>query len=96
MHWSLSETRAIAGQIPSSSLSMAAGPRQEVLRPSELEDTSFARDLQRQALFGPAPLFNIEAGIQTDLRNDWLLVSQDSASIQINSAGDIVIRCPGP
>ncbi len=75
-------------------LSMAAGPRQEVLRPSELEDTSFARDLQRQALFGPAPLFDVEAGIQTDLRDDWLVLSQESSSIQINSAGDIVIRRP--
>ena len=75
-------------------VSFAPGPRQETLRPGELEDESFAREMQQKALFGPNPLFEVEAGTQRDLRNNWLVLSQESSTIEISSAGDLVIRRP--
>ena len=71
---------------------LAPGPRQEVLRPGQLEDAAFAQELQQQSLFGPHAPFAVAAGTQTGLRGDWLVLSQESRSIEINAAGDIVIR----
>ena len=75
-------------------LCLAAAPHQEVLRPTKLEDGNFARELQQAALFGPHALFVVKGGAQTERRGDWLVVSQEGASVQINSAGDIVVRQP--
>ena len=75
-------------------LGLVPGPRQEILRPSELEDEAFAREFQQQALFGPQPLLAVEAGTRTDLRAGWLILSQESSSVALNSAGDLLIRSP--
>ena len=80
------------GGKPEVVLSLASGPRREVLRPSELEDDSLARDLQQEALFGTHSLFAVEVGVSTALRGDCLVLSQDRASVELNSAGDIVVR----
>ena len=80
------------GREPEVVLSLAAWPRREVLRPSELEGTSLARELQQEALFGAYPLFAVEAGAATVLRGDWLVLSQERASVELNSAGDVVVR----
>ena len=80
------------GGEPEVVLSLAAGPRREILRPSELENDSLARKLQQEVLFGTHSLFAVEPGASTALRGGWLVVSQDCASVELNSAGDIVIR----
>ena len=73
-------------------LSLTAGPRREVLRPSELEGSSLAQTIQKEARFGAGSLFASEAESSTELREDWLVLSQDRASIKLNSAGDVVVR----
>ena len=73
-------------------LSLALGPRQEILRPSALEDELFAREIQQQTLFGSQALFAVEGGLKTNLREGWLVLSQGRASVELNSAGDIVMR----
>ena len=73
-------------------LSLAMGPRQEILRPSALEDEMFAREIQQEVLFGQQALFAVEGGLTTNLRAGWLVLSQGGASIELDSAGDIVIR----
>ena len=73
-------------------LSLALGPRQEILRPSALEDEKFERELQQQTMFGPQALFSVEVGLNTNLCAGWLALSQGGTSVEINSAGDIVIR----
>ena len=85
--------RSTSSQVgPQLVLSIALGPHQEILRPSELEGEALVRDLQQQALLGPQALFAIEEGTRTDLRSGWLVLSQERASLEINSAGHIVIR----
>ncbi|MXW26581.1 MAG: DUF4062 domain-containing protein [Dehalococcoidia bacterium] len=80
------------GGEPEVVLSLAPGPRREILRPSELEDDSLARELQQEVLFGTHSLFAVESGASTELRGERLVVSQDRASVEITSAGDIVVR----
>lgn len=73
-------------------LSLAAGPRWEVLRPSELEGSPLAETIQKEACFGAGSLFAFEAASSTELDEDWLVLSQARTSIKLNSAGDIVVR----
>ena len=75
-------------------LCVASAPHQEVLRPTKLEDATFARELEQAALFGPHALFVVKGGAESELRSDWLVVSQEGASVQINSAGDVVVHQP--
>ena len=74
-------------------LSLVPGPTQEVLRPAELEDPSFARAMQQEALFGAHPLLAPEAGVASRLRGDWLVLAQGNSSIELNSTGALVICC---
>ena len=80
------------GGEPEVVLSLAAGPRREVLRPSQLEDEAFARELLQETLSRTHSLFAVDGGVSTKLRGDWLIVSQERASVELNSAGDIVVR----
>ena len=80
------------GGKPEVVLSLAAGPRREVLRPSELEGDLLAQELHKEALFGAHPLFAVEAGASTTLRGDWLVLSQERSSVELNSSGDVVVR----
>ena len=75
-------------------LSFASGPTQEVLRPSELENQALARDLQQKALFGTQPLFDPARATDFDFKSGWLVLSQGTTRIEIDSTGGIVIRQP--
>lgn len=77
---------------PEAVLSLAAWPRREVLRPSELEDGALWRTVQREARYGAGSLFASEAESSTEIRDDWLVLSQDRAAIKLNSTGDMVVR----
>ena len=77
---------------PEVTLSLAAGPRREALRPSELEDSSLSQGLQKEARFGAGSLFVSDAESSTELRDGWLILSQHRASIKLNWAGDIIVR----
>lgn len=86
-------SRSTSSQVgPQLVLSIALGPHQEILRPSEMEGEALVRDLQQQALLGPQALFTVEEGTRTDLRSGWLVLSQETTSLEINSTGQIVIR----
>lgn len=76
------------------SVAVAGGPTQQVIRPAELEDSTLARDLQQEALFGPHPILDISEGIQVDVRGHQLLLEQPSASVGIDESGGVVISQP--
>ena len=81
-------------QVPQLVLSVSAGPHQEILRPSELEDATLAQWVQREALFGPNRLFVPEEGTERSLRGDWLVLTQGASTIEIQATGSIVVRQP--
>ena len=74
--------------------SLSAGPRQEILRPSELEDGKLARSIQQEALFGSHRLFVPETGTESSLRGDWLVLTQGASAIEIRATGSVVVRQP--
>ncbi|MXZ01092.1 DUF4062 domain-containing protein [Candidatus Poribacteria bacterium] len=75
-------------------LSLAAAPRQEILRPSELEDGKLSQWIQREALFGSSPLFVTEIGTDSTFRGNWLMLTQGVSTIEIEATGSIVVRQP--
>lgn len=77
-------------------LAIAGGPRQEVLRPSQIEDTSLARDLHQTALFGPSPVFAGESGVSRELEGHRLTLAQDrpTRSITLDQDGSLVFQLP--
>jgi len=81
-----------SGDKPRVFLNLATWPRREVLRPSELEADSLARKVQKEARYGAGFLFASEAESSTELRDDWLVLSQDRVFIKLNATGDIVVR----
>jgi hypothetical protein len=73
----------------------AAGPRQQVLRPIEIEASTLAEYLLQAALFGPNRLFSSELGSQRQLDGGVLSVAQErGAALSLAEDGLIVIRQP--
>jgi hypothetical protein len=78
---------------PFLALSIAAGPAQPVLRPSELEAPKLAKDLQKEALLGDLPIFNPKAGSQAEMEEDFLVISQERGTIvRLDTQGSIVLQ----
>lgn len=75
-------------------VAVASGPRQAVLRPSELEDRQLARDLMQAALFGDAALLDAADGTSTRVRGAALIIEQARAQIALDVEGSIVIVRP--
>lgn len=76
-------------------VAFVGGPSQTVLRPSELESPSLARDLHQHALFGEPSLFDGTKGVKTAIKESVLELSQErGARIELNEQGAILLRLP--
>lgn len=75
-------------------IAIASGPHQQVLRPTELEDAALARDIQREGLFGEHPVLKPSEGTAVTIRDDSLVVEQQSASVLVDQVGSIRITRP--
>jgi hypothetical protein len=74
-------------------LSIAAGPSQPVLRPSELEAPKLAKDLQKEAIFGDQPIFNPKAGSQAEMEDDFPVISQERGPmVRLDTQGSMVLQ----
>ena len=72
---------------------VSAGPRQQVLRPVEIEAPALADQLLQAALFGPDRLFDAELGNQRRLDGGVLSITQErGAALSLAEDGTIVIR----
>ena len=76
------------------SLVVAGGPRQQVLRPAELEADELSDALMREGLFGPNRVLDPARGTNKRLEGHALLVEQDRASIRLDELGTVVIAQP--
>jgi hypothetical protein len=82
-------------QSPALAVSIATGPSQQVLRPSELESKGLARELMKQAMFCDQPIFDVGAGSHFELLDDTLRLSQESAAyVTLDGEGSIVMITP--
>lgn len=75
-------------------IGVSGGPRQQVLRPSELEDQSLHRELMREASYGPAAVLDPRQGTQARVEGSDLHIVQDDRSIRLSELGDVCISVP--
>jgi hypothetical protein len=80
-------------------IAAAVGPRRSVLRPAEIEAEPLSSALQQQALFGNPPLFARSAGVDADVVDGALVVSQSTrynvtGRIALWETGDVLIQIP--
>jgi len=77
------------------SVSIAVGPRQQIIRASSIEDPKLADRLQLAAQFGTTRLLDTSLGTERSVRNDALVLQQESgASIAIHEDGSMQLQMP--
>jgi len=72
----------------------ACGARQQVLRPSEVEDPALERDLHREALLGEHSIFETTQGVNRRIEAEALTLEQARASLMVDSLGTIRVIQP--
>ncbi len=78
-------------------LTIAAGPSQAILRPSEIEASSLRDALLQAAMFGPLKIFEVERGSKHRIAGHALeLLQEDHAEMHLEPTGAIRIRLPIP
>jgi len=81
--------------VPTLNLAIAGGPKQQILRPIEIEAKPLADALLQSALFGGASVFDQRLGNEIGLNGGCLVLRQErAASIQIDQGGSIFMRLP--
>jgi hypothetical protein len=75
-------------------LVVVGSPAQQVLRPAELEQRDLAREINQQALFGSAPIFDTQSGTKDSIQGDHLELRQDNRSLTIDQLGTVSIEMP--
>ena len=72
----------------------ACGPRQQILRPSALDEPSLERDLHREVLLGEHAVFDTTQGVQVRLTGEAILLEQARASLMVDSLGSVRLIQP--
>jgi len=76
-------------------LVVVGGPRQRILRPSELEAPNLAEKLEQSALYGGSRLFDRTLGTASELDGPDLVIRQErSAAIRVTEQGSVSLRVP--
>jgi hypothetical protein len=77
-------------------IAIAAGPRQALLRPAQLENTSFKKEIQKAALFGASPIFSPEEKTIVSIRGDALELSQgdNKGTFTLDAEGCLIFKLP--
>ena len=75
-------------------LAMAWGPKQQVLRPRELEDAGLRKRLHSEARFGEHAILDELAEAQVALRGDALIVEQRGRALRLDELGSMIVEQP--
>lgn len=88
--------RQIRGYGVSLALSIAAGPGQPILRPSELEASELADGVLQAALFGSTQIFSAARGSSHLVERHTLVVHQGEGgpSVRLDAEGNMVFAIP--
>ena len=78
-------------------LSIAGGPAQSILRPSELESASLAESMEQEAMFGSSRIFDKNMGSHNGMEEGWLIVRQTDQrgyknEARLSESGEMVLR----
>lgn len=75
-------------------LVVVGGPRQQVIRPAELEGPELKRAIQQEALFGEAAVFDDSKGTQPRIEDHALHLTQADATITVDELGSVRFVLP--
>ncbi len=75
-------------------LAVVGGPHQQVLRPVELEAPQLKRVIKQEALYREVPIFDDTKGTQSKIEGHTLVLSQNTAVLQLVERGGICITLP--
>jgi Domain of unknown function (DUF4062) len=70
-------------------LVVAGGPRQQVVRPKDLESQELEEIITREALFGSHRIFDRRHGTECAIHDEQLTIEQDKRSILVDQLGTI-------
>lgn len=73
---------------------VAGAPRQQILRPAQLESRELEALLSREALFGAEPIFDRSSGTRRSIRDDALVLEQDDRAILLDELGTVSMTQP--
>lgn len=73
---------------------IAGGPPQEVLRSARLDDDGLAQQVHREALFGPAAIFDGQQGVRRRVDGSTLVLEQDDRVLRIADDGTVLVTVP--
>ncbi len=81
---------------PTLLVSVAGGPRQQILRPTEIEAPALARKIMQEATYGQEPIFDAASGSTSKIENGSLVVEQvdRNAAIYLDELGTVRIVMP--
>lgn len=82
------------GSSPLLIVAVAGGPRQQVLRPAELEDPRLTEDLHREAMFGADAPLERRAATEPQLRGHRLRIVQNDAEVTVDEDGTVTVLRP--
>jgi hypothetical protein len=85
------DDRAFDSSRTSLAISVVGGPHQAILRPSELEDATFQRKLEKDALFGEPSIFSTSEGTETSIQGSSLTLTQKSGHISLSEDGSLLV-----
>jgi hypothetical protein len=77
-------------------VSVAVGPSQTVLRPTELEDEEFAEKLQKLGQFGSTKILDRKGSTDISVSHHTLVVSQSDRQFSVAEDGTICVTLPLP
>ena len=76
---------------PKLTIAIAGGPRQQVLRPAEIEDALLLEELQRDAMFGVDAPLDRRAATDPHVQGSRLRIVQDHAEVTVDEDGSITV-----
>ncbi len=75
-------------------VALSFGPKQQLLRPKQLEDPTLARRLHKEARFGQHAVFDELAEAAVGIKGDTLVLEQGERAILLDELGSMVFELP--
>lgn len=79
---------------PTMCLVVTGGPRQSVLRPSEVEDPALERNILREALLGDVAVLTPSQATDSAVRGNSLVLKQENGSVLVDDLGSVQVVQP--
>lgn len=75
-------------------VAVTGAPAQQVLRPSDLDDSALHTAMEQEALFGERPVFDRRQGVEASVSGVTLSVLQQNAEITVDERGSVRMSRP--